>query len=63
VSEQQHNSSADCARELLKLSKRLSESAMKKNLVLPFEFFVSDVINEVGFRQFWLMLPGLGPNR
>jgi len=24
---------------------------------------VSDVISEVGFWPFWLMLPGLGPNR
>jgi len=35
---------------------------MKKNLVLDFEFFMSDVIIEVGFWPFWLMLPGLGPN-
>ena len=26
-------------------------------------FFVSDVISEVVFGPFWLMLPGLGPNR
>jgi len=26
-------------------------------------FFVSDVMSEVGFWPFWLMLPGLGPNR
>jgi len=32
-------------------------------LVLNFVFFVSDVISEVGLRPFWLMLPGLGPNR
>jgi len=25
--------------------------------------FVSDVISEVVFGPFWLMLPGLGPNR
>jgi len=35
------------------------ESAMKKILC----FFVSDIINEVDFWPFWLMLPGLGPNR
>jgi len=33
----------------------------KKNLV--FRFFVSDVITEVGFWPFWLMLPDLGLNR
>ena len=26
-------------------------------------FFVSDITSEVGFWPFWLMLPGLGPNR
>jgi len=26
-------------------------------------FFVSDVISEVVFGPFWLLLPGLGPNR
>jgi len=26
-------------------------------------FFVSNVISEVVFGPFWLMLPGLGPNR
>jgi len=31
-------------------------------MVLGFRFFVSDVINEVDC-LFWLMLPGLGPNR
>jgi len=37
---------------------------MKKMfLVLSFGFFVSGVISEVGFWSFWLMLPGLGPNR
>jgi len=40
------------------------ESAMKYIfLVLGFRFFVSDVISEVDFWPFWLMLPGLGPNR
>jgi len=35
---------------------------MKKNiLVLTLRSFVSDVISEVGFWPFWLMLPGLGP--
>ena len=36
---------------------------MKVNfLVLTFRFFVSDVVSEVGFSPFWLMLTGLGPN-
>jgi len=39
------------------------EFAMTKNLVLGLDFFVSDVISGVGFWQFWLRLPGLGPNR
>jgi len=33
------------------------ESALKKNFW--FRFFVSDVISEVDFWPFWLMLPGL----
>jgi len=37
---------------------------MKKNfLVSGFRVFVSDVTSDVGFWQFWLMLPGLVPNR
>jgi len=36
---------------------------MKNNfLVLGFGFVVGDVISEVEFWPFWLMLPGLGPN-
>jgi len=27
------------------------------------DFFVSDVISEAFFGPYWLMLPGLGPNR
>jgi len=34
----------------------------KKFLVGGCRFFVSDVISEVVFGLFWLMLPGLGPN-
>jgi len=30
-------------------------------LVLDLEFFVCDIISEVGFWPFWLMLPGLWP--
>jgi len=35
---------------------------MKKNLVGVCGFFVTDVISEVVFGPFWLMLLGLGPN-
>jgi len=39
-------------------------SALEKNfLVGGCGFFVSDVIGEVVLGSFWLMLPGLGPNR
>ena len=39
-------------------------SALEKNfLVGGCGFFVSDVKSEVVFGSFWLMLPGLGPNR
>jgi len=34
-----------------------------KRLVLGFRFCGSDVIREVGFWPFWLMLPSLRPNR
>ena len=34
----------------------------KNFLVVGFRFFVSDVISEIDFWPFWLMLPGLGPN-
>jgi len=30
-------------------------------LVVGYKFFVSDIISEVVFWLFWLMLPGLGP--
>jgi len=37
---------------------------MKKYfLVGGCRFFVSDIISEVVFGPFWLMLPGLGPKR
>jgi len=35
----------------------------KKYLVGGCRFFVSDVISTVVSGSFWLMLPGLGPNR
>jgi len=59
---QLHNLIGDCARELLKSSRLWKFSSLqqkKKNF--GFRFFVSDVINGVGFRSFWLRLPGLGP--
>jgi len=46
------------ARKLFKPSKDFN-SAIKKILVF---FFLSDIISEVGFWPFWLMLPSLGPN-
>jgi len=36
---------------------------MKKNFFgWGLQIFVSDVMSEVVLREFWLMLPGLGPN-
>jgi len=32
-------------------------------IILGVSVFVSNVISEVGFWLFWLMLPGLAPNR
>ena len=59
-----HSSSADCARELFKGSNGSAGLHSKKLfLVGGCRFFVSDVISEVVFGSFWLMLPGLGPNR
>ena len=52
-----HNSSGDCA------SQSSSLHSKKNFLIGGCRFFVSDVINEVVFGPYWLMLPGLGPNR
>jgi len=64
---QWHNSSADCSRELLKPSKDLASllvcSRKKFFLVGGCGFLVTDVISGVVLGLFWLMLPGLGPNR
>jgi len=57
--DQHYSSSADCARELFKPSDGLASHF----LVEGSRFFVSDVISEVVFGPFWLMLPDLGPNR
>jgi len=61
---QQHNTSADCARELFKPSKDSARLLVcnEKN-VIWFCFFVIAIISDVGFWPFWLTLPGLGPNR
>jgi len=57
---QSPSSSTDCARVLFKgsngLASLVDSIAFKK-------FFVSDVISIVVLGSFWLMLPGLGPNR
>jgi len=63
LSYQRHNSSADCARELFKLSKDLASLLVcdeKKLLVGGCGFVVSDITTKV---VFWLMLLGLGSNR
>jgi len=41
----------------------LVDCTQKKVLPGGCEFFVSDVISEVVLGSFWLMLPGLVPNR
>jgi len=58
--------SADCARELFKGSNGLAslvDCTRKKFFGWGCGFFVSGVISEVVLRSFWLILPGLGPNR
>jgi len=57
---------ADFARELFKPSKDLASLLVctrKKIFGWGLQIFVSDVISEVVFGPFWLMLLGLGPNR
>jgi len=61
---QRPSSSADCARELFNGSNgsaSLLVCTRKNFLVGSCGFFVSDVISEVVFGPFWLMLPGLEP--
>ena len=63
---QRPSSSADCARELFNGSNgsdSLVDCTRKKIFGWGCGFFVTDVISEVVFGSFWLMLPGLGPNR
>ena len=63
---QRPSSSADCARAVQGL-KRIGQSSRlhskKIFLVGGCGFFATDVISEVVLGSFWLMLPGLGPNR
>jgi len=63
---QRPSSSADCVRELFKGSNGLDshlDCSRKKIFWLGGgEFFMSDVISELVFGPFWLILPGLGPN-
>jgi len=63
---QHPSSSADCARELFKWSNgsaSLVDCTQKKFFGGECGFFVSDVISEVVLGSFYLMFPGLGPNR
>jgi len=63
---QHHSSSAKCARELFKVSNgstSLLDCTKKNFLVGGCEFFVSNVVSEIVFGPFWLMLLCLGPNR
>jgi len=63
---QRHSSSANCTRELFKSSygsRSLLDCTRKNIFDWGCGFFVTDVISEVVLGSFWLMLPGLGPNR
>jgi len=63
---QHPSSSANCARELFKGSNGLAslvDCIQKKFLGGGCGFFVSNIVSEVVLGSFWLMLPGLGPNR
>jgi len=63
---QRPSSSADCTRELFKGSNgsaSLVDFTYKKLFGWGCGFFVTDVISEVVLGSFWLMLPGLEPNR
>jgi len=63
---QRPSSSADCVRELFNGSNRsasLVNCTQKKFLVGGCGLFVTDIISGVVLGSFWLMLPGLGPNR
>ena len=62
---QHHSSSADCAGELFKGSNgSASHLVCTQKTIFGWGcgFFESDIISEVVFRSFWLILPGLGPS-
>jgi len=61
---QLHNPLSDCAREQFKPSKDIASllDCVEKNWkVLDFKFFVGNVKSGLGFRLFWLRLPGPEP--
>jgi len=63
---QRPSSSADCARGLFKGSNGLAsliDCIQKIFFGWGWGFFTSDIISEVVLGSFWLMLPGLRPNR
>jgi len=62
VSLQLHNLPSDCAGELFKPSKDLASLRICNVKKFFLGFFVGDVLSEVGYWSFWLMLPDLGPN-
>jgi len=60
------SSFADCPRELFKGSNGLAvfSSALEKIFLIGgCGFFINDVVSEIVFGPFLLILPGLGPNR
>ena len=61
VSQQRHNSSADCARDLFKPSKDSGSLRVWNEKNFGFGFFMSDVINEVGLGHFDSCYLALGP--
>jgi len=58
-----HSSSANCARELFKPSKDSASLWLcnEKNWGGGSCYFVSDIISEVSYWPFWLLVPDLGP--
>jgi len=60
---QRHSSYADCARKLFKPPKDSASLLVPTRNNFFWCYFVSDVISEVVLGPFWLVLPGLGPNR
>jgi len=61
---QLQNLPGDCAREVFKYSKHVANLLGWNKKILEsfrFCFFVGDVVSEVGFKSFWLRLPGPEP--